>query len=145
MDNLSVQNMANNEFVGQMLGLTGPLLDQLRDSAAFKRSQNWNMFRRPATLIREHTVNMGKTINDLHAATGQNARCLLTGERGSGKSILMLQAMCMAFMQEWLVINIPEGETSSIISDSLRQLTPDSTRADKQHLLLRTPQQIHNR
>ena len=101
--------MAEEKYIGQMVALDGGLLDRLRDSRAFKTTQNWNLFRRPATLIREETI---KVARDMQDAGDQNkvVKHLVMGERASGKSILVLQAMSMAYMKEWIVLNIPEGE-----------------------------------
>ena len=109
METLSLENMGREESNGRMLALPGELLDQLRDSQAFKTTQNWNMFRRPATMVRSETLDIARSVEQVDERTGKNVKYLVTGERGSGKSILMLQAMSMAFMKEWVVINIPEG------------------------------------
>lgn len=114
MEDLSSQNMADRNKVGQMLGLNEKLLDQLRAVGAFKRSQNWNMFRRPATLMRRESVELGKTImhmtgDQAQGLRPQTIRRIITGDRSTGKSLLVLQAMSMAFLQNWVVINIPEG------------------------------------
>lgn len=102
--------MLDDGYVGHVLGLDGVLLDQLRDSKAFKTTQNWSLFRRPATLIRQETVKIARDMEDVRIA--ENAKVvkhLATGERASGKSILMLQAMSMAYMNGWVVVNVPEG------------------------------------
>lgn len=109
METLSLENMGQEEYNGRMLALPGELLDQLRDSQAFKTTQNWNVFRRPATMIRSETLDIARDVEAVDERKGKNVKYLVTGERGSGKSILMLQAMSMAFMKEWVVINIPEG------------------------------------
>ncbi|RVX72213.1 hypothetical protein B0A52_04417 [Exophiala mesophila] len=108
MEDLSAQNAVLEESSNQVLGLSGPILDQLRDCEAFKRTQNWNMFRRPATLIRSETLDVARTMEQV--APGQTAKLFLTGERQSGKSILLLQAMYLAFLKDWIVINIPEAQ-----------------------------------
>jgi small subunit ribosomal protein S29 len=112
LETWSKDNMTDDSHVGQVMALDGELLDQLRDSKAFKTTQNWGLFRRPATLIRKETVQLAKNMQN--AATGKSVvKHLVTGERASGKSILMLQAMSMAYMKEWIVLNIPEGQCAS--------------------------------
>jgi small subunit ribosomal protein S29 len=104
----STENMADPETAGKIMALDGPLLDQLRDSKAFKTTQNWSMFRRPATLVRSETIQVGQDMESVneHAKT---LRHLVTGEKASGKSIFALQTMCMAYMNKWIVLNVPEG------------------------------------
>jgi small subunit ribosomal protein S29 len=107
MENWGTENMTDPELIGQVAGLDGALLDQLRDAKAFKRTQNWSLFRRPATLIRNETIAIGKELESVN--DGTTAKHLVVGERQSGKSILMLQTMCMAYMNNWIVLNVPEG------------------------------------
>ena len=102
--------MIEEKYVGQMLALDGELLDQLRDSRAFKTTQNWSLFRRPAILIRDQTVKLARAMQDVEDAQDAKkvVKHLVIGERASGKSILMLQAMSMAYMKHWIVLNVPE-------------------------------------
>ena len=115
MTDLTSQNMADAEQVGKFLGLEGSLLDQLRESKAFKTTQSWNMFRQPATLVREETVRLGQMFNEISERAGIEGqgpltiREIITGEKSTGKSLCLLQAMSMAFLNKWVVINIPEG------------------------------------
>jgi small subunit ribosomal protein S29 len=37
-------------------------------------------------------------------------RRVIYGERGSGKSVLALQAKAMALLKGWIVVHIPEGK-----------------------------------
>lgn len=117
MQDLNVKNMADEEQVGQVLGLNGQLLDQLRELKAFKPTQNWNMFRKPGTLMRRESVALGRTILDIKAGQAEKrprtVRRIVAGDRSTGKSLMLLQAMSMAFMNEWVVINVPEGMFSS--------------------------------
>ncbi len=107
--------MAEEKHIGHMMALDGELLDQLRDSRAFKTTQNWSLFRRPAVLIRDETVRIATDMAEAEGAQ-KLVRHLITGEKASGKSILMLQAMSMAFMKGWIVLNIPEGEVADSLS-----------------------------
>jgi len=140
MEDLSVKNMCDAEKVGQMLGLEGPLLDQLRDAKAFKRTQNWHMFRKPATLMRGDTVHLGQDIKEVNGSQHDQGlgapfiRRLITGERASGKSVMLLQAMCMAFLSKWVVIHVPEGEFSDLTTSDL--LTMGRTRLHPQPVVV---------
>lgn len=132
MQDLSVQNMADETQVGQVLGLNGELLDQLREVRAFKPTQNWNMFRKPATLMRRESVELGRTVLDIKAGHAEEkprtVRRIIDGERSTGKSLMLLQAMSMAFMNGWVVINVPEGMfRSSVMSIKLTSRQVRST------------------
>jgi len=105
---LSSTNMADAQSRGQILGLPGALIDQLRALDAFKVTQNWGAFRRPATLIRKQNVEIGKLI-DRQDADRKTVRRVFVGERRSGKSVMLLQAMAMALLKGWVVISIPDG------------------------------------
>lgn len=96
----------------KVLGLTGPIIDQLRAVNAFKPTQAWGLFRRPGMLIREETIYYGKLFEDLsQKGVRKTVRKVIVGERGSGKTTMLLQAMTMAFLKDWVVINLPDGTT----------------------------------
>lgn len=114
MQDLSAENMVDARLRGSILGLPVPMLDQLRAVQAFKPKQGWSIFRRPGTVVRRETLELGRLIDVISAEEGENkgkvVRKILTGVKGSGKSVHMLQAMSMAFTKEWVVITVPEGE-----------------------------------
>ncbi len=105
---LEARDMANPENHGHMLSLPGPLQDQLRTVEAFKTTQYWPMFRVPSMLVRKETVELVNRVQGA-ADKGQTLRLVITGDRGTGKSMLSLQAMAYAFLNDWVVISIPEG------------------------------------
>ena len=118
MEDITMESMINEESRGKVFGIPGPVVDQLRAVDAFKVSQGWGLFRRPGMLVRKETIAYGKLIeemsllkNERTSSEGSNKvmRRVLVGERGSGKSLMLLQAMTAAFMKKWTVINIPEG------------------------------------
>lgn len=104
---------ADPNMVGKMVGLPGDVVDSLRALESFKPRQGWGFFRRPATLVREETLEFGKHIE--HCATSETEketmRRLIVGDKGTGKSVLLLQAQAMALMAGWVVIHIPEGKS----------------------------------
>ena len=111
MQDLTAENMIDMRLRGQVIGIPGPVVDQLRALEAFKVSQGWGLFRRPGMLVRRETVEYGRMIEDLSGeSAGKVVRRVLVGERGSGKSMMVLQAMAMALLKGWIVINIPDGE-----------------------------------
>jgi small subunit ribosomal protein S29 len=122
---LSTDNMTDMGTKGQVLGLPGDVVDKLRAVEAFKVGQGWGYFRQPACLIRDEAVELARLMEEIgrrpgegdkrlegsnvQEAGGQTLRKLVSGERGAGKSVLLLQAMSMAFLKGWVVINLPEG------------------------------------
>ena len=113
MDDLAVDNMADSTQLGQVLALPGDTIDQLRHLKAFKPTQNWNMFRKPGTLMRRESIALGRTIVDIDTGSKEHrprsARRIMAGDRNTGKSLILLQAMSMALLHNWVVIHIPEG------------------------------------
>lgn len=105
MNKADVLSEANQ---GRVLGIPEPTVDALRAVEAFKTTQGWSLFRRPATLMRKETIELAKV---MQVAEGQKKtmRRILSGERLSGKSTLLLQGLSMAFLRNWVVINLPEG------------------------------------
>ena len=128
MQDLSADNMAERDLCGSVLGIPGPVVDQLRAIEAFKPTQSWPFFRRPGVLVRKETLELGVIFEELSRdeAGGRVARKIIVGERGSGKSIHLLQATSMAFLKNWIVINIPEG-TSKVPGTCISKLTLDSS------------------
>lgn len=108
LKDLSVQNMADRAMRGKMLSLPMELLDRLKNTKAFKTTQKWGLFLRPATMMREETIELGREMNEI-METKKPAVKIITGSKGSGKSIMLTQAMAMAYLKDWIVISIPEG------------------------------------
>ncbi|KAI8947483.1 mitochondrial ribosomal death-associated protein 3-domain-containing protein [Xylaria longipes] len=109
LDELSPESAVNPESVGKMVGIPTEVVDQLRACEAFKSSQNWSLFWSPHTLVRKETVDLAKQMTDA-IEKKETLRLVVTGSRGSGKSILGLQALATGFLNKWVVINIPEGQ-----------------------------------
>lgn len=105
---LSAENIVDPSAVGNMVGIPDHMIDQLRVIEAFKPTQNWGLFRSPHMLIRRETVDFIKHITD-KVGKKETVRAVLTGERGSGKSMLGLQALSAGLLNRYVVINIPEG------------------------------------
>lgn len=111
VDGLSVmdeKNLAAPSSSGEVLKMPSHAIDQLRASDAFKPSQTWGLFHSPHTLVRPETVRVCKRMLDA-AAQKETARLILSGDKASGKSTLLIQAMANAYLNDWVVIHIPEG------------------------------------
>lgn len=101
-------NLASPESAGKVLKIPEAAIDQLRASEAFKSSQTWGLFHSPHTLVRPETVEVcGRMLEA--AAEGKTARLVIAGEKAAGKSMVLLQALVNAFLNNWVVIHIPEG------------------------------------
>jgi small subunit ribosomal protein S29 len=91
-----------------MVALPGPLVDKLRLLEAFKSSQSWGLFRRPHFLVRDETVELAQSL--ANAARDKTAlRLVIEGRAATGKSMLLLQAISHALLNDWVVIHLPEG------------------------------------
>ncbi|KAG6058603.1 hypothetical protein E4U17_007840 [Claviceps sp. LM77 group G4] len=100
---------SGSETSSRMLAIPDPLVDQLRTLEAFKTTQTWNLFRRPHFLLRLETKElMGKLAAAMESK--DTLRCVITGDRLSGKSLILLQAMAYGLMSKCVVIHIPEGQ-----------------------------------
>ena len=125
MQDLSAESMIDMRLRGQVIGIPGLVVDQLRAVEAFKVSQAWGLFRTPGMLMRRETVEYGKMLEDMSSEeVGKTVRRVLVGERGSGKSMLLLQAMSMAFIKKWAVFHIPAGEQLTILMSSNGDVSP---------------------
>ncbi|MCJ1474702.1 37S ribosomal protein S23 mitochondrial [Lambiella insularis] len=110
-----VELITDESLQGQVVGIPGPVVDQLRAVEAFKVSQGWSLFRRPGMLIRNETVEHGKLVQSMcRTEDKRTLRRIYVGERGSGKSTMLLQAMAIAFLKDWVVLNFPEGQDLTI-------------------------------
>ncbi|KAG0650586.1 hypothetical protein D0Z07_2769 [Hyphodiscus hymeniophilus] len=71
---------------GKVVGIPGDVVDSLRAAEAFKVSQGWGMFRRPALLIREESV---KITESLKRSEEEKKELLLVvdGERGTAQEL----------------------------------------------------------
>ena len=106
---MTVENVRDDSAKGTYLGIPGEVVDQLRAIESFQMKQSWNLFKRPATMMRSETVKLAKDMRDVTQNGQQTAPRLITGSRGVGKSIFMLQAHAMAFLNGWIVIHFPAG------------------------------------
>ncbi|OTA69623.1 mitochondrial ribosomal protein [Hypoxylon sp. EC38] len=109
LNKLTAENIVDSSSIGQVVGIPPALVDQLRASEAFKPTQTWGLFRSPHMLIRQETVDLAKQMTDA-VGKKETLRLVITGDRASGKSILGLQALATGFLNDWVVINIPEAQ-----------------------------------
>ncbi|TDZ12974.1 37S ribosomal protein S23 [Colletotrichum orbiculare MAFF 240422] len=109
LEDAAPETFASEEAKGTMVALPDQLVDQLRALEAFKTTQCWSLFRKPHVLVREETVKLTKRLNTA-VTERQTLRMILTGDKIAGKSMLLLQSMAYALLNNWVVINIPEAQ-----------------------------------
>lgn len=119
MQDLSPETMVDARLRGSVVGLPIPMLDQLRAVEAFKPKQGWSIFRRPGTIMRRDTLEMGRLFEKISGdgdapEKGKVVKKIITGLKGSGKTVHLLQAMTMGFLKKWVVISVPDGRFSKL-------------------------------
>ncbi|KAL8638703.1 MAG: hypothetical protein Q9228_004164, partial [Teloschistes exilis] len=108
---INANNMGDESLRGHVLRLPGTMVDRLRAAEAFKPTQAWGMFSRPGFLMRKETLELARMVRDISSSdedSEKTVRMILVGQKESGKSMLLLQGMTMAFLKGWTVINLPE-------------------------------------
>lgn len=109
-DVLTADAMTDTANAGKLFALPDPVVDQLRILEAFKPTQSWHLFRKPHVLLRAELVDLMAKLKSA-ADSKEAARVILRGSKLSGKSLALLQAMGYALLNNWVVINIPEGNS----------------------------------
>ncbi|PFH59177.1 hypothetical protein XA68_12685 [Ophiocordyceps unilateralis] len=109
-ERMAAKTLVDDASAGRMFGIPDTIVDRLRILRAFKPTQSWGLFHHPHVLVREKTVELARRLDASCQDGGETLRCVLTGYRLTGKSLLLLQAMCHAMLNNWVVINIPEGQ-----------------------------------
>ncbi|KAK1754857.1 mitochondrial ribosomal death-associated protein 3-domain-containing protein [Echria macrotheca] len=109
LEDVRPADMVDENKIGRVMSIPGLVLDQLRDVEAFKPTQYWGMFRTPSTLLRAETVDLARRMQNA-ADKKDMLRLVISGERLTGKSLLLLQSLTYAFMNDWVVIHIPEAQ-----------------------------------
>ena len=112
---LNAHSLLEPANAGKVLAIPNDLVDQLRAIEAFKTTQTWGMFRRPSMLLRAETLELARRMQDA-VRKKETLRLVIKGDRVSGKSMLLLQAMSHAYMQNWIVFSVPEGEPLPVVS-----------------------------
>lgn len=108
LEQMTAQTMVDPEKVGRMLALPNELVDQLRAAEAFKPTQTWNMFRQPSMLHRKEARDLAEKMQTA-ASKGETLKLVISGDRLVGKSMLLLQAVSYAYLNNWIVFHVPEG------------------------------------
>lgn len=113
LKDLDKDNCLNENHEGKVRGIPDDLVDALRAVEAFKATQGWRLFRRPAVLMRKETIQLAQLLKEVEASGSEGpkktVRRVITGNRLSGKSTLVLQGLLMARLRDWVIINLPNG------------------------------------
>jgi small subunit ribosomal protein S29 len=109
--------LVDEGMVGKVVGLPNEVVDQLRASEAFKITQGWGLFRRPAVLLRKESVMCSKMLEEA-GKEKVTKRLVVDGDRVTGKSMVLLHAMATAFVKGWVVLTIPEGMSFALLVQS---------------------------
>lgn len=110
LENLRPNDLAKQDNVGTIKALPEDVVDALRAMEAFKPTQCWGIFRQPSVLVRQETVDLVKKMKEAEKDR-KVVRVVIEGNRITGKSLMLLQAMTHASMNDWVVLHIPEGES----------------------------------
>ena len=120
----SVSGGKLRELQGKVAGFGNDTVDALRALEAFKPTQGWSLFRRPASLVRRETVEVAELLQAIQDSNGQQVeRIVVFGEKVSGKSVLLLQGMAMAYLKGWVVVHYPEAKEMTIAHTSYQPVT----------------------
>ncbi|KAL3463128.1 mitochondrial ribosomal death-associated protein 3-domain-containing protein [Aspergillus heterothallicus] len=128
LQELSEETMVDSRLRGTALALPVPMLDQLRAVQAFKPKQGWSIFRRPCTILRRETLSLGREFDGISGngkRKGSVIKRIIGGPGKSGKSVLLLQAMAMAFLKNWVVFTIPEAQELVSATNSYAPLSEE--------------------
>lgn len=114
LQDLDKSNVLSEQIEGKVMGLPDAVVDALRSVDAFKTSQGWALFRRPAVLMRKEAIQLAKLFKEVEDASAgkqkKTIRRIISGERMSGKSTLVLQGLSIGYLRDWFVINLPEAQ-----------------------------------
>lgn len=110
---MSSEICGDENTIGGVFEIPGGVLDQLLALQTFKLGQHWRYFQKPSALVRKEGVEIGKLISWVNESGKEGeercARRIIDGIGGSGKSIVLAQAITWALQSKWVVISIPNG------------------------------------
>ncbi|EIM86567.1 uncharacterized protein STEHIDRAFT_147130 [Stereum hirsutum FP-91666 SS1] len=69
----------------------------------------WRLLSKPVSVVRDMTLDLVQKLDAASSKSSEGNRFVLGGPKGSGKSLLLLQAVEYAAASNWLVLYIPRG------------------------------------
>lgn len=97
------------ENIGTVFETPSNVTSQLYALDVLQSQGGYQYFSQLATVIREPSVDLSKVLVETPGPS-DNRRIILDGPAGSGKSIVMLQAIALALQLKWVVVSIPRAE-----------------------------------
>ncbi|KAG0244048.1 37S ribosomal protein S23 mitochondrial [Actinomortierella wolfii] len=101
---------ASTENIGKVLGFptnVQPSLNLVSFPTLLK--EQFALIKPPALAVREPTVSLLDKLDNVMKKPSQENRIVLTGEAGSGKSALLMQAVSHCLTAGWVVIYVPNA------------------------------------
>lgn len=97
---------------GRVFAIPRKLVDGLANAKVFKKTQRWGLFNRPGFLVTDDTIRLAGLVQDMTTgkSSGKSISRIITGRKGAGKTLYLLQAATLALLQKWIVISVPEGK-----------------------------------
>ncbi|KAK7455168.1 hypothetical protein VKT23_011039 [Stygiomarasmius scandens] len=72
----------------------------------------YRLLSRRASVIRDVTVQTARLLDEAAQKSSQDTRIAITGSAGTGKSVLLLQAVRYCLDNDWIVIYVPRAKTT---------------------------------
>ncbi|WVR03081.1 hypothetical protein IAU60_000070 [Kwoniella sp. DSM 27419] len=115
-----------SDHVGKAATFSPATFDKLRSGLSKKVEKELSAAGGPASVVRQVTVDLAKKLDAAKSGSSKDARYVLTGERGSGKSMLLLQSVAYAIESNWIVLYQPKAtewtnSSSHYVYDSTTQ------------------------
>lgn len=105
---MTSENISDPQYRATVLAIPDKIVQQLQAAETFQTKQRWRMFRKPSVVMRSVDVRLAQMMDDARDSK-RVIKQVIAGERGSGKSLYLLQAAASAMIKGWIVIVIPEG------------------------------------
>ncbi|KAI8582119.1 hypothetical protein K450DRAFT_229100 [Umbelopsis ramanniana AG] len=83
--------------------------------------KEFNLLNKASLVARQSSLDLVNKIDNATSASSESTRIILTGELGSGRSAVLLQAVSFALSRKWLVIYIP---TASVYTNGSSSYAP---------------------
>lgn len=108
LQDMTAENISDPAYRATVLAIPDKIVSQLRAAETFQTKQRWKLFRKPSVVMRSVDIRLAQMMDDARESK-RVIKQVISGERGAGKSLYLLQAAASAMLKEWIVIIIPEG------------------------------------
>lgn len=111
---VDVDRISGNTFApdrqGTLFEVPEAIVQQLGKLEVLQPQQGFSSFAQLATVVRGCSVELVDALLGEEVVKG-GRRAIVDGPAGSGKSIVMMQAIAAALAQRWVVVSIPRAES----------------------------------